>query len=219
MVIFGTNLFATHSGKTMRFPYTGVILAGGLNRRFSGREKALIQLGETRIIERIFTVVSELFEETVLVTNSPLHYTEWDTLIATDILSVRSALTGIHAGLFYASYDHAFICAGDAPFLNREVIKILLSAIESRWDVIIPETTMGLEPLCAVYSKQILSTIENNLKKSRFKIMQSFRKGRVKKIKESVLREKDPKLLSFFNVNTPEDLKRALKIHEERYKE
>ena len=198
----------------MKFPCTGVILAGGLNRRFSGREKALIRFGETRIIERIFTVLENLFNEIILVTNSPLNYTEWDTFIATDIIPVRSALTGIHTGIFYASYDYAFICAGDAPFLNGEVIKILLSAMESRWDVIIPETSAGLEPLCAVYSKQLLSTIEGNLARKRFKIRQSFRKGRVKKIKESILREKDPELLSFFNVNTPEDLERALRIEE-----
>ena len=199
----------------MKFPCTGVILAGGLNRRFSGREKALIRFGETRIIERIFTVLENLFNEIILVTNSPLNYTEWDTFIATDIIPVRSALTGIHTGIFYASYDCAFICAGDAPFLNGEVIKILLSAMESRWDVIIPETSAGLEPLCAVYSKQLLSTIEGNLARKRFKIGQSFRKGRVKKIKESILREKDPELLSFFNVNTHEDLERALRIEEE----
>jgi molybdopterin-guanine dinucleotide biosynthesis protein A len=199
----------------MKFPCTGVILAGGLNRRFSGREKALIRVGELRIIERIFAVLENLVEEVILVTNRPLNYTEWDTFIATDIIPVRSALTGIHTGLFYASYDYAFICAGDTPFLNREVIKILISAREPRWDVIIPETSAGLEPLCAVYAKQMLSTIEGNLAKNRFKIRQSFRKGRVKKIKESILREKDPELLSFFNVNTPEDLDRALRIEKE----
>jgi len=201
-----------------KFPCTGVILAGGLNRRFSGREKALIRFGETRIIERIFAVLENLFKEIILVTNSPLNYTEWDTFIATDIIPVRSALTGIHTGLFYASYDYAFICAGDTPFLNGDVIKILLSAMEPRWDVIIPETSAGLEPLCAVYSKQMLSTIEGNLARNHFKIGQSFRKGRVKKIKESILREKDPELISFFNVNTPEDLDRALNIEKENAK-
>ena len=202
----------------MKYPCTGVILAGGLNRRFSGREKALIRLGETRIIERIFKVFENLFKEIILVTNTPLNYTEWDTFIATDIIPVRSALTGIHTGLFYASYDYAFICAGDTPFIKEEVIKILLSAIEPRWEVIIPETSAGLEPLFAVYAKQMLPTIEGNLGKNRFKIRQSFRKGRVKKIKASTLREKDPELLSFFNVNTPEDLDRALKIENENAK-
>ncbi|HIJ57920.1 MAG TPA: molybdenum cofactor guanylyltransferase [Deltaproteobacteria bacterium] len=202
----------------MKFPCTGVILAGGLNQRFSGREKALIRFGETRIIERIFAVLANLFEEIILVTNSPINYTEWDAMIATDIIPVRSALTGIHAGLFYASNDYAFICAGDTPFLNEAVIRILLSAMDPRWDVILPETSEGLEPLCAVYSKQMLSTIEGNLGKNRFKISQSFRKGRIKKIKESVLREKDPELLTFFNVNTPEDLDRALKIENESAK-
>jgi molybdopterin-guanine dinucleotide biosynthesis protein A len=202
-------------GNGIKYPCSGIILSGGLNRRFSGKEKALIRFGDTPIISRIFSVLFELFEETIVVTNSPLHYTDWDAFIATDIMPVRSALTGIHTGLFYASYDYAFICAGDVPFLNREVIQLLLEAVEPRWDVIIPQTPAGIEPLCAVYAKQMLPTIEGNLKKKRLKIRQSFRKGRIKKIEASVIREKDPAFLSFFNVNTPEDLEQALRLEKE----
>jgi molybdopterin-guanine dinucleotide biosynthesis protein A len=36
-----------------------------------------------------------------------------------------------------------------------------------------------------------------------------FRKSRIKTISEKVLRKKDPDLLSFFNINTSDDLKRA----------
>ena len=37
----------------------------------------------------------------------------------------------------------------------------------------------------------------------------AFRRSRIKTIPENVLRAKDPDLLSFFNINTPEDLMRA----------
>jgi molybdopterin-guanine dinucleotide biosynthesis protein A len=191
---------------------TGVILAGGLNRRFAGKEKAFLRFGETCILDRIYAVFQGLFKEILLITNTPLNYTMWDAVIASDILPVRSSLTGIHTGLFYSTNDYTFVCAGDTPFLRKETIQILMNEIDPKWDVILPETADGVEPLCAVYSKRMLATVEHQIKNNRFKILQSFRKRHVKKIPEAVFREKDPELRSFFNINTPEDLSRALDI-------
>ena len=47
------------------------------------------------------------------------------------------------------------------------------------------------------------------LEKGLLKIQGLFRKVRVKAVDEAVLRQADPELLSFFNINTPEDLERA----------
>ena len=83
----------------MKISCSGVILAGGLNTRFSGKEKALVRVGGKRIIDRILAVFNGLFEEIILVTNNPLRYIEWDVNIVTDLFPIRSSLTGIHAGL------------------------------------------------------------------------------------------------------------------------
>jgi molybdopterin-guanine dinucleotide biosynthesis protein A len=40
----------------------------------------------------------------------------------------------------------------------------------------------------------------------------AFRKCRIKTISEKILRTKDPELISFFNINSPEDLERAGEI-------
>ncbi|MDH3885280.1 MAG: NTP transferase domain-containing protein, partial [Desulfobacterales bacterium] len=85
----------------MKFPCTGVILSGGLSTRYDGTEKALLQVGGVRILDRIYDIYSELFEEIILVTNSPQNFLEWDLLIVSDLFPIRSSLTGIHAGLFY----------------------------------------------------------------------------------------------------------------------
>ena len=98
---------------------TGVILAGGLNTRFGGEIKAFLPIGGKRLLDRIFEVFAELFEEIILVTNDPLKYLDWDLFIGSDIFSVRSSLTGIHAGIFYASKPFCFISASDTPFLQK----------------------------------------------------------------------------------------------------
>lgn len=196
----------------MTFPCSGVILAGGLNSRFSGRNKAMIEIDGKRILDRIYEVFSEIFEEIILVTNDPLQYRSWDMTMTSDIFSIRSSLTGIHAGLFCISNPYTFVTACDAPFLKKEMIQSLIQQITPKADVIIPETSTGLEPLCAVYSKQCLRPIERNLIEQKFRIRDIFRQLRVKKVSETFLRETDPELISFINVNTPEELDKASDI-------
>jgi len=193
----------------MRNPCAGVILAGGLNTRFSGTNKAFVRVRGISIFERIYGLFGELFDEIILVTNDPLQYLDHDLMIATDIFSARSSLTGIHAGLFCAASPHAFFIACDTPFPKKGLIETLLGNIGPHSDVIIPETSAGLEPLCAVYSKQCLKPVEHNLAQGKFKIQHFFGTVRVKKIPERILREKDPGLISFFNINTPEQLAEA----------
>jgi molybdopterin-guanine dinucleotide biosynthesis protein A len=188
---------------------TGVILSGGLNTRFNGQNKAFVRVGQRRILDRLYDIFSDLFAEVILVTNDPLQFIDWDLTIVTDIFSVRSSLTGIHAGLFYTQNPFAFFSACDTPFLKRELVKSLVEQIENNTDIIMPETAAGFEPLCAIYSKRCLKQAEQHLKENKFKIQWAFRSHRIKYIPESVLLQKDPELISFFNINTPEDLVRA----------
>jgi molybdopterin-guanine dinucleotide biosynthesis protein A len=130
----------------------------------------------------------------------------------TDVFPVRSSLTGIHAGLFYAGHPFAFFSACDAPFLKKEVVEAVLENLETGIDLVVPQTSAGLEPLCAAYSQHCLKAAEEHIRQSKFKIQLALSGIRVKQIPEAVLRMKDPELLSFFNINSPEDLARAEQI-------
>jgi len=196
----------------MKTPCTGVILAGGQNTRFSGTNKAFIRVGGKRILDRIYGVFEELFEEVILVTNDPLQYLEWNFNIVTDLFPFRSSLTGIHAGLFFTTTSHAFCAACDIPFLKKELVETILDSIEPNIDIVIPATSKGLEPLCSVYSKKCLKPIEQQLIKQDLKIQTIFEKVRVKQLPENILRQNDPDLLSFYNINSPDDLARAKNI-------
>jgi len=196
----------------MMYPYTGVILAGGLSTRLSGRNKAFIEVNGKKIIDRTYNLFRQLFQEIILVTNDPGSYIDWDLQIVSDIYKVRSSMTGLHAGLTYASNPFIFAVACDSPFLNKELIEKVLSYVDDGTQVVVPEVTLGFEPLFAAYSKSCLDAFENCLNQKRFQIMQIFRKKRVKKIPEHVLRKIDPELLSFYNINTPEHISAAEKI-------
>ena len=73
----------------MKFSCTGVILCGGLATRFDCKEKALIRVGGKRILDRIYSVFSEIFGEIILVTNKPLQFLEWDLNIVTDLIDIK----------------------------------------------------------------------------------------------------------------------------------
>lgn len=196
------------------YPCTGVILAGGENKRLPGIHKGFIEIAEVRIIDRILSLFNRLFDEIIVVTNKPELYYDFDAKIVTDIFPVKSSLAGIHAGLFYSSNDNIFVSACDTPYLNVNLVKKILDSIEQSKTVVVPEVELGLEPLCAVYSKRCIPHIEESIKKGKMSIRSFFTKNRTKKISEPVLRKFDKDLISFFNINTEDDLKEAKRISE-----
>jgi molybdopterin-guanine dinucleotide biosynthesis protein A len=191
---------------------TGIILAGGLSSRFSGKNKALADVGGKPIFAYIYDLFNHLFNEIILVTNDPGPYLGWNLTIVTDIYPIRSSMTGVHAGLFYASNPHSFVAACDTPFLKKELVTTLLECVDRKTDLVLPQTSAGFEPLCAVYSKNCLKPIERCLEEGKLKIQRCLQHVRIKKISEDRLREADPDLVSFFNINTPDDLIRAQQL-------
>ena len=204
-----SNSISGTSPKGSSTACSAIILAGGLNTRFGGQPKAFLEVGGVRIIDRIFHILRPRFDDLILVTNTPQDYLKWDLTIVTDLYPQRSSLTGIHAGLFYARNPHAFIIACDTPFLQPAIIDLLLDRVDQRADIVLPVTAAGNEPLCAIYARKALPAMAHKLDRRIFKIMQVFRRNRIKPVMEQRLRRADPQLNSFFNINTPEDLVRA----------
>jgi len=177
-----------------------------------GKNKAFLNVGGQMILDRLCSTLGGLFDEILLVTNDPLQYLPWNLTIVKDLFTIRSSLTGIHAGLFHASASHAFVTACDTPFLRSELIKVLLDELEPRWDVIMPVTEQGHQPLCAIYSRRCIKPIQDQLKNNDPKILNFFPKIKVKEIPAAQLRSADPNLTSFFNINTPEDFANSKKM-------
>lgn len=195
-----------------RPPCSCVILAGGESKRLNGENKAFIEIGGQRVLDRLFAVLKPLFSEIILVTNDPLVYLEWDVMIVSDHFNCRSSLTGIHAGLFAAANPHALALACDMPFVQPRLLETLISAIEPHLDVIIPKTQDGFEPMMSIYSKRCLKPMAAALVEKQFQILKALRQVRIKEIEEAQLRRHDPDLISFVNINTPAQLAFAKKL-------
>ena len=189
-------------------PCAGIILAGGLNRRMGGQNKARLSIQGQTILNRLILLFREFFDPLIIVTNQPRDYLDEGLILVTDLIDIRSSLTGIYTGLFYSPRSHAFIAGCDMPFLSRELLELILRNLEVRWDVVVPVTREGYQPLSAIYSRRCLEPIAAQLAEGKLKVTQFFPGVRIKKIPESSLREVDPELKSFFNINTPEDMDR-----------
>jgi molybdopterin-guanine dinucleotide biosynthesis protein A len=189
--------------------FAGIILAGGLNTRMGGRNKAFMAIEGNRFLDRIIDVMETVFEERFLVTRCPSEYESLELNVVQDIFPVRSPLTGIHAGLKHSKADHAFCTACDTPFLKAETIRILLDEIEDGFEVVVPASGRHFQPLCAVYSRRCIDPIEKQLFRGHPKVNRLYDQLNVKKIPYERFRSADPALNSFFNINTTEDLEKA----------
>lgn len=183
--------------------YSGIILAGGRSSRHQGRNKAMIPVGGERIVDRIIRVLKDVFDDLIIVTNDRSAYRDLDVTLTGDLFTTRCSLTGIHAGLLAARHERAFVMACDAPFIKRGLIEALITMDHPSFDVTVPQTSAGYEPLCAVYSRRCVNAIERRLNAGRYKVSGMYPCLTVATVNENYLREADPELTSFFNVNTP----------------
>ncbi|MCG8549353.1 MAG: molybdenum cofactor guanylyltransferase [Desulfobacterales bacterium] len=192
-----------------KFDCTGVILAGGCNRRLPGIKKAFHKIGSKTIIERIISVFSRIFPQVILVVNNPRDFLGLDALVVTDIHPSRCSLAGLHAGLFYADFDWSYVTACDLPFISENVIRYLLAQRDYDKQIIIPKTRGGLEMLSALYHKSCFPRIETNLEKQVFMIKKILRPENNIQIPPPVLESLDQDMRFAFNVNTLQDLETA----------
>jgi molybdopterin-guanine dinucleotide biosynthesis protein A len=185
---------------------TGIILAGGKNLRM-GQNKAFLEVQGERIIDRIKRIFADLFEEVIVVTNSPRDYLDLNLRIVADLYRERGSLAGIFTGLFHASFSHAFVAACDMPFLNPALIAHLVG-LSPGYDIVIPRTEDGLQPLHAVYSRKCLPFMEDLLQEGNLKILDFFHRVKKREVPAGEMTPLDPHLSSFLNLNSPEDLVR-----------
>lgn len=137
--------------------WSGIILAGGPNRRM-GEPKALLQLGGETMVARQVRVMRSVCNEIIVVTNDPIPYLrvlDRDVRIITDYYKGgRGPLAGMHAGLMLASHPHAWIASCDLPYLNAEAAAVLRGALRAgRVQAAVPNVNGGLYPLHGVYDR------------------------------------------------------------------
>ena len=186
---------------------TGIILAGGKSSRM-GFNKAFIDFDGAPIIHRTVNLFKELFDEIIIVTNTPLEYEGLNIIIASDIYKDAGSLGGIYAGLVHAPSEFCFVAACDMPFLNKEVISKMMIILNG-CSAIVPYIMGRYHPLHAIYSKKCLKPMAEMIKNKDLRITNLFQKIKIKRLEEKDWLSSEPVLSSVDNINTREDLHRV----------
>lgn len=196
----------------------GVILAGGLASRMGGGDKALLDLGGTRLIDQVIDRIAPQVSELALNANGdPVRFAEFGMPIIPDsIEGFAGPLAGVLAGLDWAANigaDTIVTVAGDTPFFPIDLVeKLETAARQQGTDLALAATidpvkgqvrhpTFGIWPvalrddlrdaLTGGLRKVVLWTEKHNAASALFEI-----------------KDRDP----FFNINTPDELEIAQKM-------
>lgn len=189
----------------------GAILAGGRASRYGGQPKGLETVGGQRILDRLVDAFTRaLGEPPFLVANDP-SAASWrpDLEVVSDIIPDAGALGGIHTALTVAGGP--VVCAAwDMPFIPSSLLRELARGLQ-RYDAFLPASSghRSMEPLCAAYGPACLPPMEAALDRGDLRAI-GFHSGVNVGILPllDVARHGDPEVI-FFNVNSPDDRKRA----------
>jgi molybdopterin-guanine dinucleotide biosynthesis protein A len=192
---------------------TSIILAGGRSSRL-GREKLAEVIAGKSLTERAVSSLISLSQEILIVISqkqarsSLSLYTYPEAKTVVDLYPGKGSLIGIYTGLVHSTNFLNLVVACDMPFLNVNLLRYMID-ISPGFDVIIPRVDDQMEPLHAVYSKNCIGPMESLIRQDNLKATAFFDSVKVRYVGKEELDRFDPERLSFFNINTEADLKRA----------
>jgi len=107
----------------------GVIIAGGRSSRMGGREKALLAVGNSPLIQRVIERVRPQVDMLAINANGdPARFAGFDLPVFADRLAIGTPLAGIEAALYWASQagaDLLLTVPSDTPNLPADLVSRL----------------------------------------------------------------------------------------------
>ena len=182
-----------------------------------GRVKALERIKNQSLIERTIECLSPPTQSVLVVTSEEqfgiIRAARLKAKTIVDLYPGKGALGGIYTGLANAETFYSLVVGCDMPFLNRDLLSYMIDHT-SNFDAVVPKTRGMLEPLHAVYSKGCLAPIREMIEQDILGISHLFNLVKTSYVGEDEIAKFDSKYLSFFNINTLADLKKARKLIE-----
>jgi len=208
---------------------SAIVLAGGRGRRMGTVEKALLEFEGKTIIERLLENLFRIVDEVIISFRDKNQEEKFRPVLEKfsareirfcfDTLEDAGPLEGIRAGLLESRAEYSFVCAGDMPFVDSRVVDLLFEKANGH-DAALPKREDGkFEPLHAVYSKKMISEIEKAFEKGRCSVLTPvFEMKDVVFVEVSEIRELDPELRSFANINTVDEMQRFIELSSKKEK-
>ncbi len=189
--------------------FTVAIIAGGQSRRM-GQDKAFLEIGGKPLIARVLERSANLGQaETMLITNKPAAYQHLGLPMYPDAQPNTGSLGGIYTALLRAQTPAVLTLACDMPFLNTDLLRLLVGQISDEIDIVVPRVAGYPQALHAIYKKTCLLPIARQLAAGQLKIIRFYSQMRLRYLDEAEYAAYDPTGQAFTNLNTPAELAQA----------
>lgn len=191
-------------------PPLGVILAGGQSTRMGGGDKSLLQLGDRPILQHVLDRLRAQVDLVALNANGdPARFAAYALPVIPDTVNgFAGPLAGVLAGLDWAAtHDatHIVTAAADTPFFPNNLVSVLTLACETQGKPIaLARTGNGRHPTFGLWPVALREDLRGALDAGVRKVVQWTDSHGT-----AMADFTDDRFDPFFNVNTPDDLKRA----------
>ncbi|MFF7903274.1 NTP transferase domain-containing protein [Streptomyces sp. NPDC007920] len=135
--------------------HDAVVLAGGAARRLGGADKPGLRVGGRALLDRVLDACSDADTTVVVADPRP---TARPVRWAREEPAGAGPLAALDAGLRHTTADHVVVLSADLPFLERDTVRRLLTALRAdRSDgVLVTDADGRDQPLVAAYRAQAL---------------------------------------------------------------
>ncbi len=195
-----------------------IVLAGGKGLRL-GRDKTSEAVGGLDLLHRAVSDVALLDSEIIMVTATEHTFPKFSDCpkfrAVADVYPGKGPLGGIYTGLIASNTLYNLVVACDMPFLNQDLLRYMLQ-LTAGFDVVVPRIGSMVEPLHAIYSKRCLPAMQRMLEENNLSVAQLLSMVKTRYVEADEIDRFDPLHLSFFNINTEADLKKAQGLLKER---
>ena len=187
-----------------------VIMAGGDSRRM-GSDKASLVLGEQTLLQRVAEVTQTVFPQVVVSVRTQRADVALPQVC--DAYSNAGPLAGLCAGLEHAAQNGQswiFAVATDMPFVRPALIE-QLATYRAGVDAVVPLIDGHPQPLAAFYSIDALPAVRALATgEGKRSLRAALERLQVAYVHAADLITADPGLDSFVDLDTPEDLAKAI---------
>lgn len=154
---------------------TGIILSGGKSSRL-GEEKGLAHFNGKPLISYAIDVLKPICGTLFLSANNHLEeYAKYGCDIVQDEVKGVGPMGGILASLKKSESRFNIVLSCDTPFVSTALFKYLLTFAEY-YQVVAPQLNDFIEPLCSVYSTNVLWELQKAIESGNYKIHDFFQK-------------------------------------------
>lgn len=196
-----------------------VILAGGVSSRF-GQDKGLLSLTGKPLVRHVLDRIGKIANEKIVVVSSQSQAEIYEKVLKSearvyvDKEKLQGPVVGALTGFENTECEYSLLLPCDTPFISRDVLSLMLELCVNKNAAIPRWPNCYIEPLQAAYAiESALETARELLKESKTDMQLMVNRLRnVRYVSTLVLQQLDPELNTFFNINTPLDLKKAENI-------